>query len=448
MRYPIKQFMLATALLFGAVACGDEDDDIDDSTPQTITALASADARFSTLVAALQSTGLDATLAQEGQFTVFAPTNEAFERLPAGTLASLDAATLRSILQYHVIAGSEVKAAAITDGATPTTVEGSTLRLDLEGSSVIVNGVTQVSIADIDASNGVIHAIDSVLLPIPFPGNAVQAVSAYPRLSTLRDAVVAAELATALSTSPSITVFAPTNPAFAALPAGALDGLLQPASRPALQELLQYHVIADALSSTEIVTASNVRGRGITTVPTLIGTRVKATVTAAGVQVNDANVLFTDIEVSNGVIHVIDKVLSVPGNIVEVATAAGFSTLVAAAVANDLGETLQGNNGGAGFTVFAPTNAAFEALELPNLEGLSGVLLYHVLGSQVDANAALGVAASGTPTATTLSSGAVLNLSVSGGALKLNTDVTVTTTDIIAKNGIIHVIDTVLLPPS
>ena len=448
MRYPIQRFMLALALAAGLAACGDDDDNLN-TDDQTITAIASKDARFSTLVGALKATGLDATLASEGQFTVFAPTNDAFALLPAGTIESLDAATLRTILQYHVIAGSEVKAAAITDGATPTTAQGGNLRLDLDGSTVVVNGVTQVAIADIDASNGVIHAIDSVLLPIPFPGDAVEAVSAYPRLSTLRDAVVAAQLTGALSTSPSITLFAPTNGAFAAIPSADLQSLLQPANRPQLAEILQYHVIADALTAAEITTAANQRGLGRATVATLIGTRVKATLAGGGVQVNDANVVYTDIAVSNGVIHVIDKVLTVPGNIVEVASAAGFSTLIDAATANGLAGTLQSNNGGAGFTVFAPTNAAFAALNLPNLNGLSDVLLYHVLGSQVDANAALGVAASGSPTASTLSTGnPVLNLSVVGGGLRLNGDVNVVTTDIIAKNGIIHVIDAVLLPPT
>ena len=178
-----------------------------------------------------------------------------------------------------------------------------------------------------------------------------------------------------------------------------------------------------------------------------MGTRVKATLAAGGVQVNDANVLYTDIAVSNGVIHVIDKVLTVPGNIVEVASAAGFSTLLAAATANELAETLQSDNGGSGFTVFAPTNAAFDALGLSSYDGLTDVLLYHVLGSQVDANAALGVALSGTPSVATSSGGALLDLSVVGGALRLNGDVNVVTTDVIARNGIIHVIDTVLSPP-
>ncbi len=447
MRYPVQKLMFALALAASVVACGDDDDD-SDANDQTITAIAAKDARFSTLVAALQSTGLDATLAADGEFTVFAPTNEAFERLPAGTLESLDAATLRSILQYHVIAGSEVKAAAITDGATPATAQGATLRLDLDGSTVVINGVTQVAIADIDASNGVIHAIDSVLLPVAFPGDAVEAVSAYPRLSTLRDAVVAAQLTGALSSASSITLFAPTNGAFAAIPSADLQALLQPANRPQLAELLQYHVVGDALTAAEITTAANQRGLGRATVPTLIGTRVKATLAAGGVQVNDANVLYTDIAVSNGVIHVIDKVLTVPGNIVEVAGAAGFSTLLAAATANDLAATLQGNNGGSGFTVFAPTNAAFAALGLSSYDGLTDVLLYHVLGSQVDANTALGVAASASSSVDTLNSSADLDLSIVGGALRINGDVNVVTTDIIAKNGIIHVIDTVLLPPS
>lgn len=139
---------------------------------KNIVEIASADSQFSTLVTAVKAAGLVDTLSSEGPFTVFAPTNDAFAKLPAGTLDSLlkpeNVEQLKSILTYHVVA-SKAMSSDLSDGQTITTVQGGTLTVKINGSDVTLTdakgNVSKVVKADIPASNGVIHVIDSVVLP-------------------------------------------------------------------------------------------------------------------------------------------------------------------------------------------------------------------------------------------------------------------------------------------
>lgn len=161
---------VAVAIALTLSACGSDAETASDTmteqtTVGTIVDVASADANFSTLVAAVSAAGLVETLSGTGPFTVFAPTNDAFAALPAGVLDALllpeNKAVLAQILTYHVVAG-KVMAADVTDSDVAT-VEGSTIKLStMDG--VTVNGATVVA-ADVAASNGVIHAIDAVILP-------------------------------------------------------------------------------------------------------------------------------------------------------------------------------------------------------------------------------------------------------------------------------------------
>lgn len=134
--------------------------------PGTIVDIAIADGRFTTLVGALQSAGLVDALQGGGPFTVFAPTDDAFAALPAGTLESLSVEQLTSILLYHVVPGKVMAADAIALAGqnADTLLQGKQITISVDGGSVKINGVT-VILADIQASNGVIHVIDSVLLP-------------------------------------------------------------------------------------------------------------------------------------------------------------------------------------------------------------------------------------------------------------------------------------------
>ena len=263
------------------------------------------------LASVLDSTGLDETLSGEGPFTVFAPTDAAFDALDPFFLLDvlMDNELLASILTYHV-AGGTVMSGDLSDGQTITTVNGAdvTISIDADG-TVMVNGVATVIVADLEGTNGVVHVIDAVLTPpAPTPSTVVDIIVNSPDHIILETAVIAAGLADDLSGEGPFTVFAPTDAAIAALPAGALDALLADPTG-ALAEVLLYHVVGAAALSTDLSD-----GQMITT---LQGGDVEISIDM-GVMVNDANVIVADLVADNGVVHVIDAVLSLPTGIEDV----------------------------------------------------------------------------------------------------------------------------------
>jgi transforming growth factor-beta-induced protein len=284
--------------------------------PQTIVDIAVADGRFTTLVAAVQAAGLAETLSGDGPFTVFAPTDDAFAALPAGTLDELlkpeNKQQLTDILLYHVVPG-KVMAADVTglDGKmADTALEGKQIGIKVDMGSVYLNENTKVIITDIEASNGVIHVIDTVLLPASDEAametkDIVDTAVADGRFTTLVAAVQAAGLAETLKGEGPFTVFAPTDEAFAALPAGTLDSLLLPENKQQLSDILLYHVVSGNVMASDVV--------GLTSAPTVLGKDITVKVQDGKVYLNDnVQVIITDIETSNGVIHVLDAVLLPP----------------------------------------------------------------------------------------------------------------------------------------
>jgi len=271
-----------------------------------------ADGRFTTLVAAVTAAELVDTLKGEGPFTVFAPTDDAFSALPAGTIDELlkpeNKQKLTDILLYHVVAGS-VMAADVTALTSAPTVLGKDVAVKVDMGSVYINEA-KVIITDIATTNGVIHVIDAVLLP-PSDEAAmekktiVDVAVADGRFNTLVAAVTAAELVETLSGEGPFTVFAPTDDAFAALPAGTVDSLLLPENKQQLTDILLYHVVSGKVMAADVVT--------LTSAPTVLGKDVTITVKDGKVFLNDTvQVIITDVEASNGVIHVIDAVLLPP----------------------------------------------------------------------------------------------------------------------------------------
>jgi uncharacterized surface protein with fasciclin (FAS1) repeats len=420
---------------------------------------------FSILVNAVVAAGLVDTLSGPGPFTVFAPTNAAFASLltELGVTAPqllADKALLTSVLTYHVLPG-RVLAADITEGAQPVTVQGQKFTLSLASGPSITDArgrKSNIVATNVQAANGVIHVIDKVLLPkadtppppTPTTPNIVQVAQSLPDFSILVEAVVAAGLADTLSGAGPFTVFAPTNTAFAAL-LGELgvtkEALL--ANKPLLTAVLTYHVLAGKVLAADIkegAQAATVQGQVFTL--SLAG---GASITDA--QGRKANIVATDVAASNGVIHVIDKViLPQTKNIVEIAAGiADFSILVEAVVAADL----QGTLSSAGpFTVFAPTNAAFATLLhelhltkaqlLADKALLTTVLTYHVLAAKV-----LAKDVTDGLKATTVQ-GQQFTLNKAGNTLHItdarHRGASVVATDVQAANGVIHVIDRVLLP--
>jgi transforming growth factor-beta-induced protein len=254
---------------------------------------AAAAGSFQTLLTAAEAAGLVSTLRDGGPFTVFAPTDEAFAQLPSGALETVlgDTELLRSILLYHVVPG-RIYASDLTDGQIVTTAEGREFRVTLSGGPK-VNGVNIIQ-ADVEASNGVIHVIDGVLMPVE--DNVDTAIGAG--FNTLLAAVEAAGLESVLRSEGPFTIFAPTDAAFAALPEGVLESLL--ADPAALATVLTYHVVAGRVFSSDLedgLEVATVEGRPI---------RISL---GGSARVNDANIVAADILTSNGVIHVIDAVL-------------------------------------------------------------------------------------------------------------------------------------------
>jgi len=422
----------------------------------TVVDLAVATADLSTLVTALQAADLVSTLSVPGPFTVFAPTNDAFNALPAGLLDSLlrpeGKAQLVQLLTYHVASGN-VKAQDISDGQQIATLDGGNyVTAAVSGGAVMLNDAS-VTVPDQVASNGVVHIINKVLIP-PGIGLALktipEVVTDTSTLSTLLSALRTADLVTTLSGAGPFTVFAPTDTAFYGLPSGLLDMLLEPANKAKLVQLLQYHVVSGDVGSKAISD-----GQQITT---LEGSTVSATVSGASVKINDASVTSPDIDASNGVVHIIDKVLLPPGafglpmkTIPQVASeTASLSTLVTAIQAADLLNTL---NEPGPLTVFAPTNDAFNALPAGLLESLlkpenkvqlAELLTYHVgPGRFAAADITDGLQIM---TLDGKDNFAKLNATVSGGSVMIN-DANVLTPDNMASNGVVHIIDKVLIPP-
>jgi uncharacterized surface protein with fasciclin (FAS1) repeats len=278
---------------------------------QSIVDIAVADGRFTTLVAAVEAAGLAETLSGEGQFTVFAPTDDAFAALPEGTVESLledPEGALTDILLYHVVDGA-VPAETVVTLDSATTLQGEDVSIAVVDGGVVLNDSANVIITDIEASNGIIHVIDSVIMPPSMTAEAdaqsiVDIAVADGRFTTLVAAVEAAGLAETLSGEGQFTVFAPTDDAFAALPEGTVESLLED-PEGALTDVLLYHVVDGAVMAEDVV--------GLSAAPTLQGQEISISVVDGQVFLNDTvQVIITDIMASNGVIHVIDGVLTPP----------------------------------------------------------------------------------------------------------------------------------------
>lgn len=259
---------------------------------------------FKTLATAVTEAGLVKTLKGPGPFTVFAPTDEAFAKLPAGTIETLlkpeNKGKLTSILTYHVVPG-KVLAEQVVGLKGAKTVNGQRVDIKVDGDTVMLDGAKVVT-TDIVCDNGVIHVIDSVILPadktIP------ETAAAAGKFNTLIAAVKAAGLADVLSGEGPFTVFAPTDEAFAKLPDGTVESLLKPENRQQLVDILKYHVVSGRVYSEDAVAAKAAK--------TLEGSPINVNVTDSGAKINSSGLVATDIDASNGVIHVIDAVLLPP----------------------------------------------------------------------------------------------------------------------------------------
>ena len=285
-------------------ACGGDDH------PPSAVGVAQGDSRFTILVEAINAAGLSDTLNGPGPYTVFAPTNDAFASLLAELSLSKEALLankplLTAVLTYHVLP-AQVEKAAVPAGKAITTVQGGIFKVDAVGGSLVItdgrNRKSTITATDIPASNGVVHVVDKVLLPAD--KTVVQTAVALPQFSILVEAVLAAQLDGALSGPGPLTVFAPTNDAFAALLAElgiSKDALL--ADRALLTQVLTYHVIPARVLKAEVpvgVPVATLQGQTLT---------IDAALAITDQRGRKSNIVGTDVLASNGVIHVVDKVL-------------------------------------------------------------------------------------------------------------------------------------------
>jgi transforming growth factor-beta-induced protein len=316
----IDGVILPPSMSESASAAGEEMAEEEMMETKSIAEIATADGRFTTLLAALDAAGLAETFAGEGAFTVLAPTDDAFAALPEGTVESLLAdpqGALTDILTYHVVDGV-VPAETVIGLESAKTLQGEEVTIMVVEDEVILNELNKVIATDIEASNGIIHVIDGVLLPPSIAqaaaedemaeGEMIEAKSIAEiavedgRFTTLVAALEAAGLAETFAGEGEYTVFAPTDDAFAALPEGTVESLLED-PQGTLTNVLLYHVVDGTVMAEDVI--------GLSAAPTLLGQDITVSVDDDGqVFLNDSvQVIITDIEASNGVIHVIDAVL-------------------------------------------------------------------------------------------------------------------------------------------
>lgn len=433
---------------------------------------AATDAGLTTLLTAVTAVdGLADALLTAEAITVFAPTNEAFAAaLDAFGAADLNDLVLKiggvenleKVLGFHVVPA----VAFSTDLAATnsfTTLSGQNITVEKSGSTVSVidalGRTAQVVAADVAIENGVVHVINGVMLPDLMLPTIVEAATAA-GLTTLLDAVTAADLGGALLDADAITVFAPTNDAFgAALDAFNASNLDELVARIGgienLQKVLGFHVVPAVAFSSDLAATNSF--------PTLGGENITVEASGAGVTVTDAagntfNVVAADVAIENGVVHVIDGVLlptiDLP-NVVEAATAANLTVLLDAVTAAGLGSTLLEADA---ITVFAPTNDAFanllSALNLNSLQALIDALgveaVTKVLGFHVVPATAFSFdLAEGEQMVPTLA-GEMLTVTRSGNNVTVTdtagSTYNVVVADVAIENGVVHVIDGVVLP--
>jgi transforming growth factor-beta-induced protein len=428
------KFLFGLSILFAHATCVDAQW----RRGKSIAEIASEEEDLSTLVTFLDKAGLVPVLDSRGRYTVFAPVNDAFDKLPSEVVAKYNNDDwinhLQSLLLYHGL-GQKVYSSDLSVGLKAKTLEGNIIEVT-SLDPVKINDSEVIS-ADIQASNGVVHTIDTVLLPPSATDTIVDIALGNPDFTTLVDLLSKADLVETLDGDGPFTVFAPTNDAFSQLPTETVDFLVDPKNVEVLKQVLLYHVVSGIAVSSSLEEGQNVE--------TVEGSKVS--VSLHPVTINNALVIKKDILASNGVIHVIDSVLLPPniGSIADIIKSdATFSTLASLVDKAGLTSTLEGDGP---YTLFAPTNQAFGKLPSSLVEDvtsddalLTDVLTYHVLPSKV--------------LASDLKEGLRVETASPGNFIEItslhpptiNTNAHIVAYDILAKNGVVHIITSVLIP--
>ena len=415
--------------------------------PLSIVDIAVNNPTFSILVSALAKADLVETLKGAGPFTVFAPTDAAFtalfSELGVSGIADLSAETLIPILLSHVVSGN-ITSGQLKNGEVETLNDDKKIVVNTSN-GVTIDGDINVVLADAQGSNGVVHVIDKVIMPetATTTNTIVDVAVGNEDFSILVAALQKANLVDALADEDAmLTVFAPTNQAFSDLLTELGASSLDDIEVATLTNILLYHVIDGKNNAADISTGYfSTLASGPSD-----GSNLSFYVDMETTIINNrANITGTDIAADNGVIHVIDKVI-LPLSIVDIAVNnPTFSILVAALIKADLVGTLSGTGP---FTVFAPTNDAFTALftelgvsgiEDLTAEALTPILLSHV----VSGNVTSGDLTNGE--VQTLNTEKKVMIDITDG-VKIDGTSNVVLADVQGSNGVVHVIDKVILP--
>ena len=296
----IPMMLLGAALFF--TSCNNDDETMDEPAVKNVVEVAAAAGQLNILIEAAQKAGLAEYLSTQEGITVFAPTDAAFQSLlsdlGASSLNDIPTENLKNILLYHVM-GSKVMAGDLSTGYFPTLAQAGAGKISMYinvSGGVYINKNVKVTTADIEAKNGIIHVVDKVILP----PSVVNIALDNDNFSILVQAVVKAGLVDALNGNGPFTVFAPTNDAFKALFAQLGISGIDDLTAEQLTPILLYHVVSGNVLSSSLSNGEvNTLNQGKKLMINLSG----------GVKVNDSNVVAADIQGSNGVVHVINKVL-------------------------------------------------------------------------------------------------------------------------------------------
>lgn len=473
---------------------------------QTLVDLAASNTRLSTFAAAVQAAGLADELATGGPYTVFAPNDAAFAAAlgalglsPEAALANAE--LLTQVLLYHIVPGALSVDALVARGSV-TTLEGSQLEFEAADFGALINGSVQIVRPNASATNGVLHTVSGVLLPpalaqmvaaamppaeeaaateeapaeapaeeqqtavapVPQGDTVLDIIAGDSRLSTLLAAAQAVGAADVLANLGPVTILAPNDAAFDAALAS-LDVTIEDivGEPDLLRQILFYHIVPGGYSAADLIAA----GRLPTLEGNAVGFRVSSATSDFGAIINRfARILRPDRLAADGsYVHTIDSVLLPPSaaaslgvtqdpgaTIAEVAAADDSLSMFTAAVqAAGLADTLNDPLAGP-FTVFAPTNDAFVAALaglgvsadalLADTEMLTGFVQYHIVRGRVPAEEIV------TLESVTTLQGADIAITVQDGNIVLNDSVNAVLTNVPASNGLIHVVDGVLVPPA
>uniref|UniRef100_A0A1A7YNM2 Transforming growth factor-beta-induced protein ig-h3 n=1 Tax=Iconisemion striatum TaxID=60296 RepID=A0A1A7YNM2_9TELE len=379
-----------------------------------------------TLRTAFAAAGLTTLLESEGQYTIFAPTNDAFQKIPQETLSRIlgDPVALKDLLNYHILKQLQC-AESIVSGTSMETLQGTSLEVGCNGDQMTLNGKAIVTKKDQLGTNGVIHYINELL--IPDSAKTLLELAEGSSVSTATKLFVDAGLSSHLTGSEALTMLAPLNDAFK----GSIT------MTPSMRKLMTNHILKEQLSSKSLYHGQELE--------TLGGLRLRVFVYRNNLCIENACIAANDRTGRFASMFTMDKVLTPPmGTVMDVLKAdERFSLLVGAIQTAGMTELL--NQQGA-LTFFAPTNEAFSALpqaELNNLmrspRELSTVLKYH-LGEGMLVSGGVGSYTRLKPL-----QGEKLDLSVRNLTIYVN-KVPVVDADLVATNGVVHAVNSIIKP--